>query len=87
MLHAKPVTTRRKPTKASQLEVVTPVDARAPQPVPLFKVGDEIIHDLFGLGKVTGIRDDKLTIKFGSGTKVILETFVSLSTAVDAATG
>ena len=42
-----------------------------------YSVGDQVTHKLFGGGKVVGIRDDALTIRFGkSGTREIRADFV-----------
>ena len=42
-----------------------------------FAVGDQVTHKLFGDGKIVGIRDDALTIRFGkTGIKEIRADFV-----------
>jgi hypothetical protein len=58
----------------------SPTEEAPPTPVPqsAFSIGDRVHHPMFGDGKIEGIEDDKLTIKFeGNVTKVIRKDFVT----------
>ena len=64
----------------SRKAVVTEAPATLPiDPLPqsAFSIGDRVHHGTFGDGTVTSIREDKLTISFGSTTKEIREDFVT----------
>lgn len=43
---------------------------------PRFKVGERVFHIKFGYGDIASIEGNKLTIKFETGTKRVLDSFV-----------
>ena len=51
--------------KAAAKKVVEPA-SEVVVPSSAFAVGDRVKHDIFGVGGVVSVRDDKLTIKFES---------------------
>ena len=78
MTKSKPKAKSKK--KATTLKVGSSTEEAPPAPVPqsAFSVDDRVHHPMFGDGKIEGIEDNKLTIKFeGNVTKVIREDFVT----------
>lgn len=79
------------PVKATKAEAVKPAAAKksatakkkaaAPPPEPepyisAFKAGSRVTHAVFGAGQVLAVDGERLTIKFASSEKIILDSFV-----------
>ncbi len=43
----------------------------------VFRVGDEVYHKVFGVGEVVALEGDRVRVRFPSGTKVILASYLS----------
>jgi predicted 2-oxoglutarate/Fe(II)-dependent dioxygenase YbiX len=53
-----------------------------PDPEPVveqFEVGDLVSHDSFGMGRVTGVEADAVTVDFRSQTRRVVSPFARMS--------
>ncbi|NEY34913.1 hypothetical protein GTU99_22410 [Streptomyces sp. PRKS01-65] len=68
----KPAVKRHLPT--------SPFKARVAPPPPVFAVGDQVTHDMYGLGRVIGVEDGiAALVDFGSAQERILSPYAKMT--------
>jgi hypothetical protein len=58
----------------------SPFKESVPPPPPVFEVGDRVTHDVFGLGRVTGVEDGvAVIVDFGASQQRIMSPYSRLT--------
>ncbi|MFB7513438.1 hypothetical protein [Streptomyces sp. NPDC056144] len=69
-----------KPSAPKRFLPTSPFKAPVAPPPKLFAVGDQVTHDVYGLGRVTGIEDGIAAIvDFGATQERILSPYAKMS--------
>ncbi|MER7484894.1 hypothetical protein ABTY20_02865 [Streptomyces sp. NPDC126497] len=58
----------------------SPFKAPVPPPLKQFAVGDQVTHDMYGLGRVTGVEEGiAAVVDFGSAERRILSPYAKMT--------